>query len=61
MGIMDSMKDKAKEVARDHGDKIAESVDKATEMAKERTGGQHDDKIDQGAERAKQALEDFGR
>lgn len=61
MGMMDNMKDKAKEAAREHGDKIAEGLDKAKEVAKEKTGGKHDDKIDQGADRAKQAVEDFGR
>ena len=61
MGMMDNLKDKAKDAAREHGDKIADGLDKAKSMAKEKTGGQHDDKIDQGVERAKQAVEDFGR
>ena len=61
MGIMDNLKDKAKDAAREHGDKIAGGLDKARDMAKQKTDGQHDDKIDQGAERAKQAIEDFGR
>ncbi len=61
MGMMDNLKDKAKDAAREHGDKIADGLDKARNMAKEKTGGQHDDKIDQGVERAKQAVEDLGR
>jgi len=36
-------------------------MDKAGEMAKEKTGGQHDDKVDEGVERGKEAVEDFGR
>jgi hypothetical protein len=61
MGMMDEMKDKAKEAAGKHGDKIDEGMDKAGEMAKEKTGGKHDDKIDQGVERGKEALEDLGQ
>jgi hypothetical protein len=61
MGMMDNMKDKAKEAVREHGDKIAGGLDKAKEMAKEKTGGKHDDKIDKGADRARRAVEDFKR
>jgi MT0933-like antitoxin protein len=61
MGMMDNMKDKAKDAVREHGDKITQGLDKAKEKVKEKTGGQHDDKIDRGAERAQQAIEDFGR
>ena len=61
MGMMDKMKDKAKEAAGQHGDKNDEGMDKAGAAAKEKTGGKHDDKIDQGAERGKGAVEDFGR
>jgi hypothetical protein len=61
MGMMDNMKDKAKEAAGQHGDKMDEGMDKAGEMAKQKTGGQHDDKIDQGVERGKDAVEDIGR
>jgi hypothetical protein len=61
MGMMDNMKEKAKGAAREHGDKIANGIDKAKEMAKEKTGGKHDDKIDKAADRAGKAVEDFGR
>jgi len=57
MGLMD----KAKDAAGKHGDKVDEGMDKAGEMAKDKTGGQHDDKIDQGVEKGKQAAEDFGQ
>ena len=56
-----SFMDKAKDVLRDHGDKVDEGMDKAGAAAKEKTGGKHDDKIDQGVERGKGAVEDFGR
>ena len=60
MGKMDELKDKAKDAAGQHGDKLTEGMDKVGDMAKDKTGGQHDEKIDQGVERGKQAAEDFG-
>jgi hypothetical protein len=60
MGMMDKAKDKAKDAMGEHGDKADQGIDKAADMAKEKTGGQHDDKIDQGVEKGKQAAEDFG-
>lgn len=44
-GIGDAF-DKAKKAAADHGEKLAEGVEKATGFAKEKTGGAHDDRID---------------
>ncbi|MEW6474241.1 MAG: antitoxin [Actinomycetota bacterium] len=61
MGTMDNMKNKAKEAAGQHGDKVDQGLDKAAEKAKERSGGKHDDKIDRGVERGKQEFEEFGR
>ena len=61
MGMMDEMKDKAKDAAGQHGDKIDEGMDKAGQAAKDKTGGKHDEQIDQGVERGKEAAEDFGR
>lgn len=61
MGMMDDIKNKAKDLAEKHGDKIEQGIDKAGQMAKEKTGGQHDDKIDQGMQRGKDAARDFGR
>ena len=57
MGMMD----KAKDAAGEHGDKIDRGIDKAAEMAKDKTGGEHDDKIDQGADRAQQAADDLNQ
>jgi len=40
---------KAKKAAEDHGDKIADGVDKATDMVDDKTGGkftEHLDKVD---------------
>ncbi|WP_017541492.1 antitoxin [Nocardiopsis halophila] len=44
-GIGDAF-DKAKKAAADHGEKLADGVDKAAGFAKEKTGGAHDDTID---------------
>ena len=61
MGAMDEMKDKAKDAAGQHGDKVDEGIDKAGEMAKEKTGGQHDDKIDKGVDKAQEAADKLGQ
>jgi hypothetical protein len=61
VGALDDMKDKARDAAGQHGDKIDQGMDKAGDMAKEKTPDQHDDKIDQGVERGKQGVEDFGQ
>lgn len=47
------MFDKIKKAAEDHGDKIAEGVDKATDAIDDKTGGkfsEHLDKVDGMAE-----------
>ena len=41
-----SMFDKAKDLASDHADKVEEGLGKAADIAKEKTGGKHDDMID---------------
>ena len=60
MGAMDNMKDKARDLAGEHGDKVDQGIDKAGQMAKDKTPDQHDDKVDQGVERGKDAAQDFG-
>lgn len=45
MGIMDKFK-KAKDVAESQGDKIADGVDKATDMIDDKTGGKFTDKLE---------------
>jgi hypothetical protein len=59
MGLGD-MKDKAKDLAGEHGDKAKEGIDKAAELADEKTGGKHSDKIDQGAEKGKDFVDEMG-
>ena len=41
----------------DHGDKIAQGIDKAGAFANEKTGGKHADKIDQATGKARDALD----
>ena len=60
MGLMDSIKglfsggnaDKVKDLAAEHGDKIVQGVDKATDVADDKTKGKFSDpldKVDDGA------------
>ena len=60
MGLMDNMKDKAKELAEKHGDKIEQGLDKAGEMAKNKLGPEHGEKIDKKVQQGKDAVQDFG-
>jgi hypothetical protein len=64
MGLFDDIRNKAEDLAEEHGDKIVDGIDKAADLADQRTGGQHGDKIDSGAEKAKayvQKLAEPGR
>ena len=54
-----SFMDKAKDVLRDHGDKVDEGVDKAAEMADEKTGNKYSDQINSGADKAREGLDRF--
>ena len=57
VGMFDKFKKKAAEVAEDHGDKIDTGIDKAADLADDKTGGKHSDKIESGAEAAKDFVE----
>ncbi|MBO1335815.1 antitoxin [Streptomyces sp. VRA16 Mangrove soil] len=61
MGFLDSIraklnKDKVSDLAREHGDKIDQGLDKAAKMADDKTKGKYSDKIQQGADKAKDTL-----
>jgi hypothetical protein len=70
MGLMDKVKsmfgggshvDKAKDLASEHGDKITQGVDKATDVADDKTGGKFSDplqKADDGAAKIADSLDD---
>jgi hypothetical protein len=60
MGFLDKLKkstadvtDKARDLAAEHGDKIDDGIDKAADLADDKTGGKHTDKIDKAADTAK--------
>ena len=54
-------KDKADDLARQHGDKIDQGLDKAGDTMDKKTGGKYGDKIDSGVEKAKGAVDDYGK
>ena len=58
MGIGDFV-DKAKDLASEHEDKVDEGIDKAADLADEKTEGKYSDQIDQGAEKAKEYVENL--
>lgn len=56
MGIGDFV-DKAKDLASEHEDKVSEGIDKAADLADEKTGGKFSEQIGQGADKAKDFVE----
>ena len=57
MGVFDNMKDKVSELVDQHGDQVGDGVDKACDLVDEKTGGQYADKVDQGQDGLKNALD----
>jgi hypothetical protein len=57
-GLFDKAKEKMGQLASEHGDKVDQGVDKAADMADEKTGGKHGDKIQQGADKLKDRMRD---
>jgi hypothetical protein len=57
MALFDDIRKKAEDLAEDHGDKIADGIDKAAGLAEKKTAGKHTDKIETGAEKAKDLVE----
>jgi hypothetical protein len=57
MSFLDKAKAKLTDAVDQHGDKIAEGIDKAGAFANEKTGGKHADKIDKGTVKARDALD----
>jgi len=54
MGIFD----KAKDLANEHNQQVDQAVDKMADLADEKTGGQHADKVDQAAQQVKNGIDD---
>lgn len=57
MGFLDKLKVKATAAVDQHGDRIADGIDKAAGLADKKTGGKHGDKIEKGRTQAKNALD----
>ncbi|MCB1246202.1 MAG: antitoxin [Acidimicrobiia bacterium] len=55
MGFMD----KAKGLLKGNKGSVDDAVDKAADMADDKTGGKYTEQIDTGADKAKDALDDF--
>ncbi|GAA3642464.1 antitoxin [Microlunatus ginsengisoli] len=53
MGIFD----KAKDMIGDHNDQVDQAIDKAADLADQKTGGQYTEQIDQSAEQIKEQLD----
>lgn len=57
VGFLDDAKDKLSDAVDSQGDKIGDGLDKAAELASDKTGGKFDDKIDLGVDKAKDVLD----
>ena len=56
MSFLDDAKKKLDDVVDEHGDKIAEGVEKAGDFLDEKTGHKHADKVDQAQEKVGDAI-----
>ncbi len=54
-----SFMDKAKDALRDHDDKVDQGLDKAGDVADDKTGNKYSDKIDSGTDKAREGLDRF--
>ena len=68
MGFMDDAKklaegarDKVDELVDEHGDQVRSGIDKVADLANEKTGGKHGDKIERVVGKAKGALDKRGK
>ena len=59
MSFLDKAKAKLTDAVDQHGDKIADGIDKAAAAADKKTGGKYADKIATGTDKAKQALDNL--
>jgi hypothetical protein len=57
MGIFD----KAKDLIGDHEEAIKDGVDKAADLVADKVGDGHADKVEQGAEKLKDVIDDLGK
>ena len=57
MGFMDKAKAALTDAVDQHGDQIAQGIDKAGSVVNDKTGGKHADTIDQATGKAREALD----
>lgn len=57
---LNEMKDKATDALGQHGDKAEQGIDKAQQMASDKTGGKYDDQIQKGADAARDRVRQAG-
>ena len=57
MSFLDKAKDKLTKAVDQHGDKIAQGIDKAAKVVNDKTGGKHADKIEKATGKARDALD----
>ena len=57
LGDLGKLKDKAEEIAEDHGDKIADGLEKAGDLVDEKTDGKHSEQIDTAVDKAQRLVE----
>ncbi|MEW1826577.1 antitoxin [Streptomyces sp. NPDC088196] len=57
LGDLGKLKDKAEEIAEDHGDKIADGLEKAGDLIDEKTDGKHSEQIDTAVDKAQRLVE----
>ncbi|MFF5298632.1 antitoxin [Streptomyces sp. NPDC013161] len=57
LGDLGKLKDKAEEIAEEHGDKIADGLEKAGDLVDEKTDGKHSEQIDTAVDKAQDLVE----
>ena len=55
---MGGFMDKAKDLAEQHDDKVDQGLEKAGDVADQKTGGKYDEQIDKGVDQAQQRTGD---
>ncbi|MFG2936590.1 antitoxin [Streptomyces sp. NPDC048282] len=61
MDRLKNLADKAEDLAEEHGDVIETGLEKAGDLADERTDGKYTEQIDTGVTKAQQLVERLGR
>lgn len=57
MGFLDDAKDKAAGLIEGHEDQVNDGIDKAADLAEDKLGAEHADKIDAAADKAKDVVD----